>query len=253
MTGFDAALETLARVLGPGVQLRAVAQTGSTNTDLLEACRTQVKPQLLVAEQQRAGRGRMGRTWHAEPGAALTFSLAWPCSGWSLDGLSLAVGSALAEALDPNGSNLRLKWPNDLWLHQRKLGGVLIETVSQGGELRAVVVGVGLNLQALPVDRVDVSTAGLTELDARWTPALALTAVAPALVALLQHWRGFDAAAQAAFAARDALRDQAVQADGFAGRSEGVDAHGLLLLREPTGQLRRLRAGEVRLRLEEAS
>ena len=101
-TVFDATLQALAMVLGPEVALRAVAETGSTNSDLLLDCREGTGPQLLVAERQTAGRGRLGRSWQALPGDSLTFSLAWPLSNVPLDGLSLAVGSVLAEPLDPH-------------------------------------------------------------------------------------------------------------------------------------------------------
>jgi BirA family transcriptional regulator, biotin operon repressor / biotin---[acetyl-CoA-carboxylase] ligase len=151
----------------PGLSIEIVRSTMSTNTALLERARTapdapidstdtlvrrsvesaafgrrsiDLQPCLLVAEHQSAGRGRQGRAWQSAPGASLTFSLALPLalSDWS--GLSLAVGVALAEALDPvdpgpGGSHIGLKWPNDLWLVDaagggagagRKLGGILI-------------------------------------------------------------------------------------------------------------------------------
>lgn len=80
-------------------------------------------PCLLVAEQQTRGRGRLGRPWLAAPGASLTFSLALPLAPRDWSGLSLAVGLALAEALDSDQSRpagapprIALKWPNDLWL-----------------------------------------------------------------------------------------------------------------------------------------
>ena len=74
-------------------------------------------PCLLVAERQTAGRGRHGRPWRSTPGASLTFSLAWPLTRADLSGLSLAVGVALADALDATATpRIGLKWPNDLWL-----------------------------------------------------------------------------------------------------------------------------------------
>ena len=118
-------------------------------------------PSLLVAEQQTRGRGRLGRSWVSSAGASLTFSLALPLAPAHWGGLSLAVGLALAEALDPLPAagqpparlRIALKWPNDLWLQEgpgrgRKLGGVLIEVVSVG-DRRLCVVGVGLNVLPL--------------------------------------------------------------------------------------------------------
>ena len=152
----------------PGLSVEVVAKMGSTNTELLARARQSpadaLKPALLVAEQQTAGRGRQGKAWQSAAGASLTFSLALPLvlADWS--GLSLAVGLALAEALDPVQPNaggatprLGLKWPNDLILLDahgqaphigRKLGGILIETV-QAGNQRIAVIGIGLNIRPL--------------------------------------------------------------------------------------------------------
>jgi BirA family biotin operon repressor/biotin-[acetyl-CoA-carboxylase] ligase len=236
---FGAALDSLGALLGPRLVLRSVTETDSTNSDLLEASRLDPRPQLLVAEHQRAGRGRLGRSWSSRAGDSLTFSLAWPVSA-PLAGLSLAVGSCLADSLDPEGRALQLKWPNDLWHQQRKLGGILIETAAQG----VVVVGVGLNLSAPAVDQ---PSAGLLELDSRWSAPLALQTVLPPLVELLHAWRGFDAARQRAFAARDGLLGRRLQAGAHEGVAAGVDRDGALCLRLADGSLQRVVAGELRL------
>lgn len=239
----------LQQALGPGVGVQVLAECPSTNTALLQACRDGLdQPQLLVAEVQTAGRGRMGRQWQSWPGASLTFSLAWPWAGAPLDGLSLAVGCALAQALDPAGEAIRLKWPNDLLLGGAKLGGILIETVTQGAAAQAVVVGVGLNVQVPAVNPGQPAT-GLHALDPRWTPSLALAAVAPALVVLLQAWPRQGWAAWAPqFAQRDALLGQDVQAGAVSGRAEGVDAVGQLRVRSPAGTVQLVAAGELSVR-----
>ncbi len=258
-------LRALRLALGPGVDVQAVAECASTNTQLLELARQGLsRPVLLVAEAQTAGRGRMGRSWHSWPGASLTFSLAWPWdrSGLAgLAGLSLAVGCALAQALDPAGAHIRLKWPNDLLLGGAKLGGILIETVAHGASAHAVVIGVGLNLQSPSLLTQNVgqdigqdigqAAAGLQQLDARWTPTLALAAIAPSLVGLLQGWpqQGWAAWAEA-FAKRDALHGQHLRAGAVLGQAEGVDDQGQLLLRLPTGGRHAVAAGEVSLRPE---
>lgn len=255
-TAYDAALAGLRQVLGARLPaLQAVAEVGSTNTVLLERSRRDAQPQLLVAERQHAGRGRLGRDWWSAPGDSLTFSLAWPCEGWPLDqlsGLSLAVGLALAEAIEPAGRRLRLKWPNDLWLDGRKLGGVLIETAaSAGGAPRVVVIGVGLNLrapQASPERPLDGPAAGAIELDPRWSAPLLLSAVLPPLVELLEGWQGLTPTVLASYAPRDALAGRRIAGGGLEGVAEGVSAAGLLRLRDDAGALHELRAGEARLR-----
>src|SRR4051812_42306663 len=84
---------------------------------------------LIVANAQTAGRGRMGRTWRSEPGAGLWITLIErPGDASALEVLSLRVGLALAPALDAfTDATVQLKWPNDLYLRGRKLGGILIE------------------------------------------------------------------------------------------------------------------------------
>src|SRR6185312_6038226 len=134
--------------------IEIVAETGSTNADLLVRIGGLDGPLLLIAERQTAGRGRAGRTWHASPEASLTFSLAWKFSRQTRDlaGLPLAVGVALAEALAAFGWDAALKWPNDVLLDGRKLAGILIETANRrDGEGAWAVIGIGINL-AMPED-----------------------------------------------------------------------------------------------------
>lgn len=246
------ALSALRWALGPGVDLQAVAECPSTNTALLDAARQGLAvPRLLVAERQTAGRGRLGRAWQSWPGASLTFSLAWPWHGASLTGLSLAVGAALAQALEPQGRRLGLKWPNDLRLDEAKLGGILIETVLQGDRVQAVVVGVGLNV-AEPEADPGQPAAGLQRLDPRWTASTALACVGPALVALLNDWpREGWRAWRAAFEARDALRGRPVHAGALQGTVLGVDDEGALCLRDEVGRSHAVAAGEVSVRAME--
>ncbi|MBT9487407.1 MAG: biotin--[acetyl-CoA-carboxylase] ligase [Rubrivivax sp.] len=271
----DVLAQQLAPLL-PGIGVQVQAQLGSTNTRLLELARAAAPgacpPQLLVAEHQTAGRGRMGRGWVSEAGTSLTFSLLLPLAPASWSGLSLAVGCALADALEvaledtpepaATPPRLALKWPNDLWLldgpgRGRKLGGILIETVAAGAQ-RLAVVGVGLNVQPQPqADGSSLShgLASISELDSRCTAPAALAAVARPLVLALQRFEaeGF-APFHAAFARRDLLAGQALATSGaepaLQGRGEGVDHDGALLLRSADGTLHRISSGEVSVRLQ---
>lgn len=271
---FARAAETLWPVLDelvPGVSIEVVAQTDSTNTQLLQRARAgDASPTVMVALEQTAGRGRQGRRWHAAPGDSLTFSLALPWAsplglagdaGPALSGLSLAVGVALAEVLDPA---VRLKWPNDLWLQGRKLGGILIEITPAGTTAqRVVVVGVGLNIavsspvaEALvpPVSGpTPVALAALQEVDPLATAARVFERVVPAL---LRAWTLFSLSGWGAFAARfaqrDALLGEPVQlwqgADAVGeGRAQGVDGQGRLLVHTAHG-LQAWSSGEVSAR-----
>jgi len=139
--------------------LDVVAETGSTNEDLLAAARAgTAEGAVLVAEHQTRGRGRQGRTWLSVPGAALTFSVLLrpvevppAARGW----LPLLTGVALTRALRAiTGVEAVLKWPNDVLAGGAKLAGILAE---QAGD--AIVVGVGVNVGAAP-DGVPAARAG---------------------------------------------------------------------------------------------
>lgn len=249
-------LQRTLRALLPGVQVQALASVDSTNTRLLEQLRSAAVPALLVAEAQTRGRGRNGRSWHSAPGASLTFSLALPYAPADWSGLSLAVGVALAEAIEVRPARLQLKWPNDLWLRDgpgrwRKLGGILIETEASAAG-RACVVGAGLNVQPQPdAQGLASGHACVQEIEPGLDAPGLLHRVAPALVQALRRFEcdGF-AAFAAAFERRDLLRGLPVSTSLAAvagGVAEGVDGQGALRVRGPHGVVA-VASGEVSVR-----
>ena len=277
--GAEALWQALVPLL-PGLSIEVVQSIASTNTELAERLRNAARvnrpaghrresrvddlfPQLLVAINQTAGRGRLGRHWHSTPGSSLTFSLALPLQRADWSGLSLAVGLAVAEALDPEGRRLGLKWPNDLLLADdaqaagaaprlgRKLGGILIESVSVGAQ-RAAVIGIGINVLPQPAAEADYGTAALAELWPQATPQDALARIGEPLVrTLLAFERDGFAPFQPAYARRDVLAGQRVRTTDAAmpeGVAEGVDADGALRV-AAGGQARRVMSGEVSVRL----
>lgn len=243
------------------MQRRHLDECGSTNTEALRHLREGGGALILSAGRQTAGRGRLGRAWLTDSGpddASLTFSVAlpWPVE-LDLSGLSLAVGCGVAEALDPGGQRIRLKWPNDLFLDGAKLGGILIETTPLAPAQRGVVIGIGLNLQPLPAG-ADLhgyasGHAALHLLDPNATPARVLNRLAPALEALLADFQSLGFAAwQAAFAQRDLAAGHPVRVGTQVGIARGVSAHGELLIETATG-IQALSGGELSLRLEAVS
>lgn len=244
------------------ITLEMVAETGSTNSDLLARIATLPGPTLRIAERQTAGRGRAGRPWHSAPGASLTFSLAWPFARGvqQLQGLPLAVGVALAEALAALAVPVTLKWPNDLLKDGKKLAGILIETATADSLHAAspstwAVIGLGLNLrmpEALEaqIGHPAAAAPNLAQLDRALLMATFLHHLRLALSQFAQQ--GFQP-----FAARwnqlHAYAGQAVvvSAHGQAqlqGYAVGVDDVGRLLLDTPTGREAVL-AGDVSLHL----
>lgn len=210
---------------------------------------------VVVAEQQTAGRGRRGRSWVSAAGDSLTFSLLWRFApGTSPAGLSLAVGVAVAQAVEKAGagntanSGIQLKWPNDILLRRRKLGGILIELAP--GVPHAAVIGIGLNRRLPAALTEEVPAAALDrDIDAN-------VLLATVLADLLQVLEDFAVAGFAAqretWLARHAFQDQpVVLLSDFAppryGICRGVAADGALLL-ETEGRIERILSGEISLR-----
>ncbi len=269
----DALRQTLQPLAWPSSELsiEVLAQIGSTNTALLDRVRGgDASPCLLVAEAQTAGRGRLGRAWWAAPGASLTFSLGLPYAPTDWSGLSLAVGLAVAEALDPGNAHIGLKWPNDLWLRataaqpERKLGGILIETTTwPGGDVAArsdeparryAVIGVGLNITQAPGEDAALRPkfasghAGVQALDAALEAPAVLHLVAPALLRVLRRFEADGLAPlRTRYQARDVLLGREVQAGDVRGTAAGIDAQGQLLVQTQAG-ITAVGSGEVSVR-----
>jgi len=234
----------------PGFTVEVLPSIDSTNTELMRRARAgRIEPVLLVAETQTAGRGRLGRDWHssaaADPGASLTFSLGLPLQMADWSGLSLAVGVSVASSLHPD---LQLKWPNDVWLQDRKLAGILIETTSIGAT-RYAVIGVGINIAPREASGLATAPAWLQELLPGIDASQTLQRLAAPLVRAVKR---FEAQGLApflqAFESRDALAGRSVTlSDGTTGQARGVDGSGALLVHTLAG-LQRISSSEVSVR-----
>ncbi|MDM0014150.1 biotin--[acetyl-CoA-carboxylase] ligase [Variovorax sp. J22P168] len=248
--------QSLAALL-PGFRIEVAAETDSTNTELMRRARDGLDtPVLLVAERQTAGRGRLGRPWQSmqkdgEP-ASLTFSLGLPLAPRDWSGLSLAVGVSVAESLDAGRAiGLGLKWPNDLWVQDRKLGGILIETALLRPDVveRYLVIGIGINVGPREAAGLGTAPAWLKEWQPEATPGQVLHLIAAPLVrdVLQFEERGFVPFA-ARFAERDVLRGREVRlSDGTEGRCEGVGWGGELQVATADGS-RMISSAEVSVR-----
>ena len=254
----EAVWEAVAPLL-PGFTVEVLPSIDSTNTELMRRARAgQTAPTLLVAEQQTAGRGRLGRVWQSDVGASLMLSLGLPMAPRDWSGLSLAVGVSVAESLQPTLPPLEpgqpprigLKWPNDLWLSgDRKLGGILVETASfvapqavhpapaHGTAARYVVVGIGINVLPRSGEGMSMPPGCLQDVEPGLDAPAALLRIVPPLVAMLQGFEacGF-APVQPRFAARDVLQGRPVTlSDGQTGTAHGVAEDGALLVHTAQG------------------
>ena len=243
-------------------RLELLFEVDSTNSRLLS--RPPPPPGLAdvcSAELQHAGRGRRGRRWIAPFGCGLALSVAWTFSegAGTLAALSLAVGVAISRALARTGAaGFALKWPNDIWFEDRKMGGVLIELKAEAGGSAHVVIGLGLNIALTPAARREIEAGGVRVASAAdaCSGAPSRNVVAGAILdevlSMLDEFEreGF-AAFREAWLGLDALsgRPARVVSGGavISGTARGVDAEGALLLETGEG-MQRFVSGEASLR-----
>jgi BirA family biotin operon repressor/biotin-[acetyl-CoA-carboxylase] ligase len=205
---------------------------------------------IVVADEQTAGRGRLGRSWYAPAGTALMFSYVLHPNANALTYVGMMGALAVCEAVDSFGTRASIKWPNDVQINGRKLCGVLPEASWQATSLRGVALGIGVNVRvdfettpfvgtaisledvAGKVDRIELLTRLLERLD-YWTARLSSDA-------LFQAWGG-----RLNMLGR---RVRVTDTSGtLAGIAETVDRQGALLVRDDKGVLRRMIAGDIAL------
>ncbi|MGH7781008.1 MAG: biotin--[acetyl-CoA-carboxylase] ligase [Candidatus Binataceae bacterium] len=212
---------------------------------------------VVIAERQTAGRGRMGRSWHSPAGANLyaTIILRPVMPIAEVPRLSLVAGVAAAEALAREAPGLvALKWPNDVWLRGRKVGGIIAEAMTDmHGALEAVLLGIGINvnlaLEDIPAelrnkatsmratlgrrcDRISIAESLCSFLDYRY-----MEVVAQGFGAVRLLWEGFSVLTGKKVTVVDGERREA-------GIVRGIDEDGALLL-DTGAELRRILAGDV--------
>ncbi|WP_233861989.1 biotin--[acetyl-CoA-carboxylase] ligase [Paraburkholderia adhaesiva] len=262
--------------------IEIVEETGSTNADLMTRMKALpqrrdalARPIVRVAYLQTAGRGRRGRSWVAQPGDALLFSIACvlprPIDG--LAGLSLAIGSALVDGLRTlpvaAPGQIALKWPNDVLLEGDKLVGILIETAWSTPDATAVVIGIGTNVRgadelAAKIDALNTGAAAPsvpgttpTALSRAWPNANLTDTLAAELNALDGALQRFGQSGFAAFQARwnachaYAGREVVLFEQGkelMRGIAVGVDERGQLLVDTAQGR-ETVTTGDVSLRI----
>ena len=256
----DAYLDERAGALISRIDIHPVI--ASTNAYLSElAIGAQASGRVCLAEYQTAGKGRRGRTWVSPFGHNIYLSILWHYAEGpaAIAGLSLAMGVAVIKALRELGvDEVGLKWPNDIYWRDRKLGGILIEVSGESDGPCHAIVGLGLNIylpqqQAEPIEQawVDLQQIlgdGIIEQRNRLV-ALLLNEMLPiianfnqqTLLPYLKEWRSFDC-----------MQGRAVTIfigqQCFEGLVRGIDDHGLLLLEDSDGRIRPFASGEVSFR-----
>lgn len=231
---------------------------GSTNDWLKEHAREGSAPWTAVrADRQLAGRGRGGHGWISLAGDLfLSFVMPAPPDR-PLTLLPLLVGVAVAEAAGEWGVGARLKWPNDVWVGEGKLGGVLVESSSDGRSAPAIVAGVGLNLSLDPARLPEAVRGAATSVRALGVPPPSPDAAAAAVLARVAVWYHAFTQDGGAAALRAAWRDLSVDWWGREVRAESsgsvlsgvvrdLDERGALVLERAGGERVAVLSGEVR-------
>ena len=227
--------------------IRTVAETGSTNADMLLLARDGAEEGLwLRAERQTAGRGRLGRAWLSPDGNLYASTLVRLRPGNPQPAsLALVAAVALQEAIAVFGVTAELKWPNDLLLHGAKLSGILLERVGD-----AVVIGIGVNVAHHP----ELPNRPTTSLAAAGTPVVAQTlldVLAESFARWLARWRGEGlgpvrtAWLAAAHPAGTALTARLPDGSTREGLFDGLDPDGALILRLASGERHVIHAADV--------
>ncbi len=222
------------------------------------AARSAPHGEVVIAEQQSAGRGRMNRRWHSPPSVNLYISIVLrPRSApEAMPQLSLVAGLALAEAVETVAPGLvGLKWPNDLWLGRKKAGGIIAETIAERDRIVAVILGIGINVNlaageipeelrrtatsirvatGVECDRIALAAALFSRLNNRYMEAESL-----GFGPLRPEWERYSALTGARVTIVSGAGRQS-------GTVRGIDADGALLVEEG-GRLSRVVAGDVSL------
>jgi len=232
-------------VRAPTYQYERVASTMDLIHELAE--RGAEAGSVVVATEQLQGRGSRGRPWHSPPGGLWLSALYRPPSTGGLELLSVRVGLAVARALDPHmPTPVRLKWPNDLMLDGRKLGGILCEARWQGEALGWIAVGVGLNVRNPVPSELRETAVSLAELEPEVQLETVLHSVSAAIRALDLGAERLSPAELELFAGRSWLDGRKIR-EPLAGVVAGLYDDGALRVRTPQGSHVPLRHGTVEL------
>lgn len=227
----------------------------STNDEIKQRARAGApEGTLVVAREQRAGRGRGGRQWTSKPGNLYMSLLLRPTgSAGTVAQISFLAAIALADALDQVAPDLtpRLKWPNDVLVGGAKISGILLESSAlSGGGVDWLVLGMGVNVAHHPDDAGQAATSLHANGTADCTAYSLLAALAPALGHWLDIWKeaGFAPLRQAWLARAAGLRGPIrvrLPKEEFEGTFRDLDSDGSLIVELPGGALRHVTAGEV--------
>ena len=212
---------------------------------------------LVIAEQQTAGRGRLGRAWVSAPGVGLYFSIVLrpPMPAAQSAILTLAIGLGVARGIgEACGRQCDIRWPNDVLLHNKKCSGILVEMAAEDERVRYAVAGVGINVNQaeMPAELADTATSLRIETGCEYIREVVLDKVLRNAERYYEmFWeRGTRAIVNAFSRASSYTRGKKVVVETgkevIVGTTAGLDGAGVLLLKRDDGSLEPILAGSVR-------
>ena len=251
--------EQIARQIEHG-RVTVLPVIDSTNQYLLDRLSELQSGDACVAEYQQAGRGRRGRKWFSPFGSNLYLSMYWRLEQGpaAAIGLSLVIGIVIAEVLQSLGADkVRVKWPNDLYLQDRKLSGILVELTGKTGDAAQIVSGAGINLMMRRVES-DVVNQGWISLQEAGISIDRNTLAACLIKELRAGFKLFENEGLAPYLTRWEKLDNFINRPvkliigdkEIFGISRGIDAQGAFLL-EQDGVVKPWIGGEISLRSAE--
>jgi BirA family transcriptional regulator, biotin operon repressor / biotin---[acetyl-CoA-carboxylase] ligase len=249
-TRIEACLERFGVTIGRPVVLKTI--TESTNDDARQAgAKGAPHGAVFLAESQTRGRGRSGHAWFSPPGENLYLSviLRPNIPPMALPPLTLAVGVGVARVVDAAlgiEGRARIKWPNDIYVGEDKLAGILVETSVRGASVDAVVAGIGLNVHTMVFPNnlraTSLRMLGAHEVDRSVLAARLIGEIARVVISFEHQRLG---AMHAEIERRDMLRGRFVEIGGVEGTASGVDADGFLCVTGQDGTTHRFGSGSV--------
>ena len=251
----------LTRQCAFGHCFRHYDEVGSTNAEAKSlALEGAPEGTVVIAECQTAGRGRLGRQWTSPTGKGLLFSTILRPSLTMSDAhmLTLVAAVAASEAIESStGVISSIKWPNDLFIGDKKVGGILMEVAGQQDQVDWIVLGIGINVNTEFIDLpVPLRRTATSLLMASGQPVDRGALLAALLLSLERHYAsalsgGFEGTISA-FRQRDYLITKSVSVETregrVSGKASGIDERGALLVELPQHRIRRFHAGDVTLR-----
>jgi BirA family biotin operon repressor/biotin-[acetyl-CoA-carboxylase] ligase len=245
-----------------GRQIYLFGEVESTNAALRGLAREgAVEGTVVLADAQTSGRGRLGRAWFSPPGVNVYASALFRPRFRPVEAarFSFIASLALADAVKDLGLVPAIKWPNDVLVGRRKVGGSLVESATRGAEMEFLILGVGVNVNvdaAALHAALGPAGAAATSLAAALGREVDRNAFAAAYLNHLDSWAGRyvaegPGAVLAAWRERDILTGRRVEARGdgrsFAGRAIGVDLDGRLVIEDSLGQRHLVLNEEIRI------